>query len=468
MKVESNNFIALADIALAKESQRDAIRDGTLRAYHKRNAAMNHVSHAHGESLREAGKFAKRRSLNKLPDLLEQAEARMTAKGIKVLWALDAEEARQQVLHLCQQHHIKTIIKSKSMLTEEIALNKALEAAALEVVETDLGEFIIQLMNEPPSHIVAPVIHRTKSEIRDIFIDKLGMPFTDDPGEMVAFARKVLRDKFMNADLGISGANFIIAETGSIALVTNEGNGRLVSSIPPVHIALVGIEKTVETLADYALLTQTLPRSGTGQALTVYTNIINAPKLPDELDGPEHVYVIFIDNGRSRIYSTDYAEALTCLRCGACQNACPVYRSVGGHAYGWVYGGPIGAVISPLLVGLDQALPLPHASSLCGSCKEVCPVDIDIPRMLLELRADEVTEGHGGFMWSAGMKSWQIGNQSPRLFELGATMARNGQKLLGDNLPFVLGNWTKYRDFPDFAPKSFRQTWREQRGHNDD
>jgi L-lactate dehydrogenase complex protein LldF len=304
------------------------------------------------------------------------------------------------------------------------------------------------------------VIHKTKPEIRDIFVRELGMEPTDDAGEMVAFARKTLRQDFLSSHIGITGGNFIIAETGSMGLVMNEGNGRLCTSVPDVHIALIGIEKVVETLEDYATLNQVLTRSGTGQNLTVYTNIINGPRREGEVDGPKEVYVILVDNGRSDVYATSYAEALSCIRCGACQNACPVYRNVGGHAYGWVYGGPIGAVLTPLYTGLENASPLPHASSLCGSCKQVCPVDIDLPRMLLDLRHDLV-EQKVDDKWKLGMRMWAFGMQSLARFELGGRAARVGQGVVGDNLPGVLGNWTKYRDFPDFAPKSFHQMWRD-------
>jgi L-lactate dehydrogenase complex protein LldF len=232
-------------------------------------------------------------------------------------------------------------------------------------------------------------------------------------------------------------------------------------------VALIGIEKTVETLQDYALLTQVLPRSGTGQNMTVYTNIINGPRRADEPDGPDHVYVILVDNWRSDVYGTKYTEALACLRCGACLNGCPVYRATGGHACGWVYGGPIGAVLTPLMVGLDNASPLPYASSLCGTCKAVCPVDIDLPRMLLDLRADVVDAGQSERIYDVGIKAWEIGNKSPRLFEMGGKAAKIGQQVTGGKImPGPLGNWTKYRDFPDFAPKSFRQMWRERKKDN--
>ncbi len=460
-EIQSNDFIALADIALHNPNLQQAVGAGTRGAYQKRAQTMFAHSQEHGEFMRGQAAEIKRRALRQLPDLLETVERNLQANGFVVKWAEDAAQASQLVLDIAARHSVKTVTKSKSMLSEELGINQIIEEAGLRVVETDLGEYIIQLNQEMPSHIVAPVMHKTKAEIRDIFVRELGMEPTDDAEQMVAFARRMLRQDFLNADMGISGANFLIAETGSIGLVMNEGNGRLCTSMPRVHIALVGIEKIVETVEDYATLTQVLPSSATGQKLTVYTNIINGPVRAGEADGPAHTYVILVDNGRSAIYATDYAEALACIRCGACQNACPVYRNAGGHAYGWVYGGPIGAVLTPLLVGLENAKPLPHASSLCGSCKQVCPVDIDLPRMLLDLRWDLVRSGQSQKSWDAAIKMWAIGMTSSGRFSLGGKAARAGQHIMGDYLPGPLGNWTKHRDFPDFAPKSFRQLWKE-------
>lgn len=462
MNIDSNNFIPLAEVAIRNPDLQAAVAKGTGHAHTRRLLAMYQTSTEHGDAMRAQAAEAKRRALRKLPDLLELAEKRLTENGVKVLWAEDGAEARRHVSDIIASHGVKKIIKSKSMLSEEIALNPHLEAEGVTVIETDLGEYIIQINNEHPSHIIAPVIHKTKASIRDLFVEKHGMPPTDDAGAIVAFARKVLRPEYVAADMGISGGNFIIAETGTLALVTNEGNGRLCTSMPRVHVALVGIEKLVETVDDYAALTQVLPRSGTGQQMTVYTNMIHGPRKAGDPDGPEHVYVILVDNGRSRIYAQPkYTEVLSCIRCGACQNACPVYRSTGGHAYGWVYGGPIGAVLTPLMVGLDNATPLPNASSLCGACKQACPVDIDLPRMLLDLRHDMAEGGKGGRVWSLGLKAWAVGNKSPRLFRFGGRVARVGQRLFRKNLPGPLGGWTKYRDFPAFAPKSFHELWAE-------
>ena len=468
MKVQSNDFIALADIAIHDPNLQKAVTKGTTSAFNNRLGAMFAEGQLHQDALRQQAGEAKRRALRSLPELLERAESKMQAKGITVLWAKDGDEANQLVLDIAKQHSVQNVAKSKSMVTEEIGLNHALEKADISVIETDLGEYIIQLVDQPPSHIVAPVMHMTKEEIKQIFMEHIAMQDTDDAVEMVAYARQQLREVFINADMGISGGNFIIAETGSIGLVMNEGNGRMVTSLPKVHVAVVGIEKVVETVEDYVTLTQVLPRSGTGQQMTVYTNIVNAPSTTG--DGPEHIYVILLDNGRSDIYATDYAEALACIRCGACLNACPVYRSTGGHAYGWVYGGPIGAIITPMLKGLENAKPLPQASSLCGACKQACPVDIDLPRMLLDLRHDSVEANYTDKRWDWSIKAWAQVSKSPMLFTLGGKAARIGLKTGIDRfVPSPLGEWKKHRDFPEFAPKPFRQLWKErQKGQSNE
>lgn len=466
MPINANNFIPIAQAALRNPHLQDAIALSTSNSANARVDAMFAAGFAHGEAMRQQAAAAKRRALRQLPELLEQAETRLRANGIEVLWAESGEEACQHVLAISKRFGVRSVVKSKSMLTEEIALNPVLEAQGIQVVETDLGEYIVQLAKEPPSHIVGPALHLSKETIRDLFVAELGMAPTDEAETMTQFVRQRLRRAFFQADMGISGGNFLIAETGTLCLATNEGNGRLVTSLPPVHVALVGIEKIVATLEDYATLAQILPRSSTGQPMTVYTHLINGPRRSDEADGPDHVIVILVDNGRSDIYTTDYAEALACLRCGACLNACPVYQSVGGHAYGWVYSGPIGAVVTPLLNGLEQATPLPHASSLCGKCKEVCPVDIDLPRMLLDLRRDLVERGHSPALWSLGMRAWAWASGSPGRFEWSGRALRLGMRLApdrlpGPRLPGPLGGWTAHRDLPSAAPKSFHQLWEE-------
>ncbi|MCA9930952.1 MAG: iron-sulfur cluster-binding protein [Anaerolineales bacterium] len=461
MKVESNNFIPAAQIAIGDADLQTAVSRGTSGLFAKRQAAMTAFGAAHGEAMRQQAAAIKRYALNHLPELLQQAEAAMQANGIQVLWATDADEANQHVVDIALRHGVHSVVKSKSMVTEETGLNHVLEAAGMDVLETDLGEFIVQLGGETPSHIVAPIAHKTKSSIRDLLIAKTGMPPSDDVLDMTNHARTYLRQKFLDADMGVTGGNFILAETGTICLLMNEGNGRMVTNLPRVHVALVGIEKVIPTVEDYAMLTQVLPRSATGQNMAVYMHMVNGPRRAEDEDGPEHVYVILLDNGRSDIYNTDYAESLACIRCGACLNGCPVYQSAGGHAYGWVYSGPIGAVLTPLFKGLENATPLPYASSLCGMCKAVCPVDIDIPRMLLDLRYDLVEQGLTDKIWDVGMKAWAFGNRSPGLFDMGGKAASLARGMMPKTLPGPLRGWTDYRTPPHFAKKSFRQLWQE-------
>ncbi len=468
MKNEAHNFIPAARVAIHDAEQRAAVAFGASAGFTRRQAAMTAGGEAHGQALRQQAAAIRRHSLNHLPDLLEQAEAAMRANGIEVLWAIDGDEANRHVLDIARRHGARAVVKAKSMVTEETGLNHALAAAGLDVLETDLGEYIVQLGGETPSHLVVPIVHKSLASIRDLLIEKAGMPPTDDPAVMARFARELLRPRFLAAGMGISGGNFLIAETGSIGLVSNEGNIRLTTSLPPVHVALVGIEKVIPTVADYATLTQVLPRSATGQTMAVYTQLVNGPRRAGEPDGPEHVYVILVDNGRSRIYSGDYCEALACIRCGACLNACPVYRVAGGHAYGWVYPGPIGAVVTPLLVGPENAAPLPYASSLCGLCREVCPVDIDIPRMLLDLRRDLAEAGQGGALWDAGLRAWAWGAASPAVFGLGGRAAALVRGLMPAHLPGPLRGWTDHRAPPRFAAKSFRRLWQERRGEDGD
>ncbi|GAB4550373.1 MAG: LutB/LldF family L-lactate oxidation iron-sulfur protein [Anaerolineae bacterium] len=465
MEVQANQFQQSATIALADIQLQTALDRGTGNAYNGRLRAMGETTDP--EALRAQSALAKRRALHKLPDLLEQFEAAITQRGAQVLWAEDAASANQLVVEIARKHGVQRIAKGKSMATEETNLNHSLEAAGLHVIETDLGEYIVQLSGDHPSHIVMPIMHKTREEVRDLFAEKLGMSPSDDPADLTAFAREKLRFEFQAADMGITGANFLIAETGTVAIVTNEGNGRMCSSLPRVHVVVAGIEKIVETVEDFATLVQVLSRSATGQRMTSYTHLMSGPKRPEDPDGPEFMYVILLDNGRSRIRATDYAESLACIRCGACLNACPVYQNVGGHTYGWVYSGPIGAVITPLLKGLEHASPLPHASSLCGACKTACPVDINIPDMLLHLRADLVEEGITERPLDWGLRAWAAAMASPRLYHLAGTAARLGTRSIKGKdgqihaLPSLLGNWTANRDFPPFAPKSFHQLWRE-------
>jgi L-lactate dehydrogenase complex protein LldF len=467
MENHANHFLDSASSALRDSTLQTALDRGTTRAVNNRINAMAETTDA--QALRQQGRHARLRALHRLPEMLDTLEANLTRRGVVVLWAETAEECNRHLLDIARQHNVRRAVKSKSMATEETRLNDALIAGGVEVVETDLGEFIVQIADDHPSHIVFPIIHKTKEQIRDLFVEHLKIAPSDDPQVLTQAARVLMRQKFIEADMGITGANFAIAETGHLATVTNEGNGRMTASLPRVHVAVVGIEKVIETVEDFVTLVQLLTRSATGQRLTSYVHLFGGPARPDDPDGPDHQYVILLDNGRSRIHGTEYAEALACIRCGACLNTCPVYQNVGGHAYGWVYPGPIGAIVTPLLGGIHNAAPLPHASSLCGSCKSACPVDIDIPTMLLRLRGDLVAEGDTPTILSLGIKGWAMAMQSPTLYEIGgraASLASNAIKGKDGQLhalPGMLGNWTQNRDFPPFAPKSFRHLWRERR-----
>lgn len=461
MNPNAKGFIPASSIALADEPLRRAILAGTMLPYTGARNLMAETTNA--EALRSKAREARQRALANLPLLLERLEENFAKNGGKVLWAVDAEDACRQIADECAG--AKLVVKSKSMVTEEIGLNHALESHGVRVVETDLGEFIIQLAGETPSHIIAPVIHRSKESISDVFQESLGMGETTDAGEMMKFARVKLREMFLAADVGISGVNLAVAETGGLVIVTNEGNGRMCTTLPRKHIAVLGLERVVENWGDLATIVQLLPRSATGQRVSTYVNILHGPKREAEPDGPTESVLVIVDNGRTKILNSAYAEALCCIRCGACLNACPVYRRVGGHAYGWVYPGPIGSVITPLLLGLDQAPDLPHASSLCGACKDACPVRIDLPEMLLRLRAEPAVRGKAGWFMHAGMRLWRLAMTRPWLYEFGARLARFGlhpwvgpEGMISD-LPGMGSAWTQARDFPAPAPRSFRELY---------
>jgi L-lactate dehydrogenase complex protein LldF len=340
------------------------------------------------------------------------------------------------------------------MTTEETHLNAALEAAGMQVVETDLGEYIIQLAEEPPSHIIAPAIHKTRGQIAELFNAELGMPLTDDIARLTSTARATLRDRFAAADAGISGVNFAIAETGTIVIVENEGNIRLTTSLPRVHIAVMGIEKILPKFADLDVFLKLLPRSGTGQSLTTYQSFITGTKRQPGDEGPEQLHIVLLDNGRSRMLAHPVTrQSLACIRCGACLNACPVYQQVGGHAYGSVYPGPIGAVITPQLMGIQKSAQLPYASSLCGACREVCPVKIDIPRLLLHLRG-EISPRKGKLSERLAFKMWAQVMMRPSLYKMSSVMGRIVQRFLP-----VAKAWTNGRDLRPIESKSFHELW---------
>jgi len=389
-------------------------------------------------------------------------------RGGNVCFAADGEDVVRYIGDLARRKGAKVITKSKSMATEEIELNRRLEEdySGLEIVETDLGEWIAQLAGDTPSHIVGPILHMNRKRITEVLSQTAGEELPPDVEALGSFARRRLREKFLTADIGITGANFGVAETGTICTVTNEGNARLVTSVPPVHIVVMGIEKVIPKFEDLSAFVQLLARSGTGQKLTVYTNFITGPRAEGELDGAEEFHLILMDNGRSKLLGTEFEEALYCIRCGACLNVCPVYRQTGGHAYGSTYSGPIGAVITPLLKGHDEAKDLPHASSLCGACWEACPVGIPLHDLLLKLRNQQVEEGLAGKAQEIAFKGFENTMKRPALYNISSRAGRLAQKpLLRDGsvrpLPGPLSAWTDSRELPPLAEKSFRELWKE-------
>ena len=456
-------LIAIEDIRL-----QTALDGATGRFSSARQAALGDYPQA-GE-LRDRLKAIRAATLARLAEHLQTFERNAQAAGAQVHWASSAEEACQAVLAIAARHQVTLAAKSKSMATEEIGLNRALQEAGIRPVETDLGEWIIQLAEESPYHIIAPAIHKTRGQVAELFRRESGRD--DIPADIPALtaeARRMLREKFLAAGLGISGGNLLVAETGSVVLVTNEGNGRMVTSAPPVHIAVVGLEKVAPTWDDAAVWLSLLARSATGQPLSIYTSIITGPARPGDPDGPQEVHVLLVDNGRSRLLGTQYEEVLQCIRCGACLNVCPVYREAGGHAYGSPYSGPIGAVISPLLFGLEPYAALPQASSLCGACLDVCPVRIDLPRMLLALRADEVAQGILPRPERAAERTAARVMASPRLYRLAARLLRQGQRPLRQGghlrLPPQL-HPAPGRELPSLAPRPFRAIWQDELEHD--
>ncbi|PMR69183.1 LutB/LldF family L-lactate oxidation iron-sulfur protein [Halomonas heilongjiangensis] len=406
------------------------------------------------EILRELGANIRMRALARLPSLLERLEANCQANGIQVHWAEDGDQACRIIRELCEARGAKAVIKGKSMVSEEMHLNARLEEAGIEALESDLGEYLVQLNEQTPSHIIMPAIHLNTDEISEIMHDRTGIERTRDVDTMTAAARAQLRERFMAADVGISGVNFAVAETGTLCLVENEGNGRMTTTVPPVHIAVTGIEKVVEHLRDVPPLYALLTRSATGQHVTTYFNMISGPRKPEEHDGPKEVHLVLVDSGRSAIYQDDeLLDTLRCIRCGACMNHCPVYTRVGGHTYGTTYPGPIGSILSPHLMGLEDTKDLPTASSLCGACGEVCPVKIPIPDLLVRLRRESVGEGRGNVPGAgvkrsrkeaAAWKGFQWLATHPGVWRAGTSMAGKFRALT----PSRLGAWTDYRSAP--------------------
>jgi L-lactate dehydrogenase complex protein LldF len=467
MRVTTNRFSENARKALADDKIQRALAKASSQLLGNRSSAF--AEYPEGEALRDLARRIKEDTLSRLDHYLDELADNVRRAGGTVHWAADAAEACKIITGLARQYDSRLVVKSKSMTTEEIGLNEALEQAGMEAVETDLGEYIIQLAHEPPFHIVAPAIHKSKEEVAELFVKELGSPRLTLHEELTLEARKHLREKFRRADLGISGVNFAVAETGTIAIVENEGNARLSTSLPRAHIAVMGMEKVIPDLDSLAVFLKILARSGTGQKMTSYVSLITGPRREGEEDGPDAFHLVVLDNGRSRLLADPHLrESLYCIRCGACLCACPVYRHAGGHAYGWVYSGPIGAVITPSFVGHDQASELPFASSLCGACRDVCPVRIDLPHLLLEQRRKIIAGGaptRVGEKWVMRLFSWVMGSE--RRYRLGLRVAYwFSRPFVRDGVmkrPPGLSAWSRSRNFPAPARKSFRDRWKRLR-----
>ncbi len=420
------------------------------------------------EGARDHARAIRRHTIANLDRYLAEFVRNVEAVGGTVHWAADAAEANRLITTLAAERGVDLVVKGKSMVSEEIALNAALQSAGITPLESDLGEFVAQLAGEPPAHIVVPIVHKSRRDVARLFHERLGSEETDDVARLTQIARETLRRQFLAAGLGFTGVNFGVAETGTIVVVSNEGNGRLCSSLPRFHVALMGIERLVPTLDDLALMLQLLARSATGQKLTSYTSFITGPRRAGDPDGPEELHLILLDNGRTRILSSPYAEMLTCIRCGACLNACPVYRQIGGHGYDSTYPGPMGSVLSPLFGGFQRYADLPHASTLCGACREVCPVRIDLPALLLKLRRDTVREGLRPWWLGLGIAGYTFATRRPALFGLAARLASLASRLIArdgwiSRLPPPLSAWTAARDFPAVPSETFQERWRRRR-----
>jgi L-lactate dehydrogenase complex protein LldF len=471
MQSQSHNFIGRARKGLTDTDLQQALARFQTGFTVKRSEAAARLPEF--EALRDEAVEIKNHSLDHLDFYLDRFAGKVEESGGEVHWCVTPEEARQTVLKICQAAGARSATKSKSMIGEEIALNPFLEEHNIEPIETDLGEYIVQLAEEYPSHIIAPAIHKTKDQVSDLFYehhkDKGADKRLEEVSELVNEARHMLRERFIAADVGITGANFLIAETGTTAIVTNEGNGDLTQILPRVHIVLATLEKVVPTLDDMTTILRILARTATGQEFSTYTTLSTGPKRPDDVDGPDEFHVILLDNGRSKLLGSDYREILRCIKCGACMNHCPVYGSIGGHAYGWVYPGPMGAVLTPNLVGLKEAHHLPNASTFCGRCEAVCPVRIPLPGLMRKLREEEFAAKLLPPRYRMGLGLWAWLARHPGLYRLAAGIGRRWMRMRAGrqgrlaSLPFAAG-WTAGRDMPAPEGGSFHKAWRKHGG----
>lgn len=473
MKSKSYNFKNNAVTALSDITLQNALQNAKNGFINKRQLALDALPEF--EELRSDAYKIKEHTLKNLPGYLEQFEQQVINSGGEVHWASTAKDAQRIIVKLCQDVNARSITKGKSMVGEEVSLNEALEQAGFQTIETDLGEYIIQLANEPPSHIIAPAVHKSKQQIADLFKEhhkkyNFKSKLETIP-EIVDEARKVLRDKFIQADVGITGANFLIAETGSTVIVTNEGNGDLTASLPKTHIVISSIEKVVPTLEDTSVLLRLLARSATGQEVTSYTTFFNGPKRNTDLDGPESFHVVLVDNKRSEMLNGKYHDMLRCIHCGACLNHCPVYSAIGGHAYGWVYPGPMGSVLTPLMQGLKEGSDLPFASTFCGRCEEVCPMSIPLPQLLRQHRTQTHKDKINSTRSRMGLHFWALLTRHPRLYRLAINTSAKLLGLMGKKrghiswLPFASA-WTNSRNLPAPQGQSFISSWKKQQRNN--
>lgn len=460
------NFHGVSTKAAGDEKLKRSINNAVLRQHAARQLRILELPDSDG--LRDLAGRIKQHAIDYLDYYLDQLVASVERNGGKVHFAADGKDARRIILDIARGANCSRVIKSKSMVSEEIDLAHAMELAGMDVVETDLGEFIVQIDHDKPSHLVAPIVHKDKASIAKLFSEYFGTPYCDDPNALCNQAREYLRDKFRKADFGMTGGNFLVAETGLVCSVENEGNQRQSVSTPRVLVSLVGIEKIVPRMADLAVMLKLLTRSATGAPITIYTNIYGGPRSPGEKDGPEEFHLVLVDNGRTEILaSPEYRETLRCIRCGACLNACPIYRKIGGHAYGSVYPGPIGALITPLFKGLKEFKDLPQASSLCGACYEACPVKINIPKHLVNMRRD-INKAHLN-SWAERVvyRMWGWGLTSPLVYGLiGRLQTWDLRRRAGgtgwvEKLPAIAAGWTQIRDMPAPAKTSFHQLWRK-------
>jgi L-lactate dehydrogenase complex protein LldF len=468
MQVTSMHFKERAHVKLHDARLQENLRKMQGKFVGKRRAAITELDDFEGT--REHAKTVRNRALENLDVWLELFEKNAAARGATVLFAETPAEINALVLEIATRHGVRKIIKSKSMVSEESALDHAIEAAGLTVVETDLGEYILQINDyEPPSHIIGPALHKSKEEVAELFHKTHGTPVKTGIEELCLEARGVLRQHYLTADMGISGGNFFVAESGSVVVVTNEGNATLTTTLPKVHVAISGIEKVVPTLEDVATLMRLLPRSATGQSISNYVDILTGRKGDGEFNGAEHMYFIVVDCGRTGVLASDVRDALRCIRCGACMNHCPVYQNVGGHSYGWVYPGPIGSILTPMYVGLDKAQDLPAASTFCNQCGVVCPVKIPLPDLQRKLREQAFEQRLRPWYEHVALRLWSWAALRPKVYAFGARMGARMLAMMGGRdgqihrLPLG-GGWTDYRDMPAASGRTFRDLYRERSG----